>query len=151
MSLPLARPIVHMLSYSPVTARAAVAMPMKKVPASAELKYVFIFISCQWGICGDLQNTIVRLVGSSVSDPSYVFKTVVRPEGTTRITTFPFHGGGTLAPESSAPSNSMGEASRTLVLMLRCETAIRFRSRNSVQCANRDRRHKRGTMILSRS
>ena len=43
----------------------------------------------------------------------------------------------------------MGEASG--VLMLRCETAIRFRSRNSVQCANRDRRHKRGTMILSRS
>jgi|RhiMethySRZTD1v2_1073278.scaffolds.fasta_scaffold52106_4 hypothetical protein len=45
----------------------------------------------------------------------------------------------------------MGEASGTLVLMLQCETAIRFTSRNSVQCANRDRQHKLGTMILSHS
>ena len=31
----------------------AVAMPTKKAPARAELIYVFMFISCQWGICGD--------------------------------------------------------------------------------------------------
>jgi hypothetical protein len=36
-----------MLSYSPVTARAAVAMLMKKVPARAELMHVLMFISCQ--------------------------------------------------------------------------------------------------------
>src|SRR5690349_25032704 len=99
MSLPPARPIVHMLSYSPVTARAAVAMPTKKAPARAELIYIFMFISCQWG-SAEIHNTLVRFVGSSVSDPSYVFVTVVRPEGTTRIMTFPLHGGGTLAPES---------------------------------------------------
>ena len=36
--------------YSPVTARAAVAMPIKKAPARAELIYVFMFISCQWDL-----------------------------------------------------------------------------------------------------
>jgi len=54
------------------------------------------------GSAAILQNTIVRLVGSSVSYTSQVLVTVVRPEGTTRIMTFHSTGGGTLAPESIA-------------------------------------------------
>jgi hypothetical protein len=74
MSLPFARPIVHMLSYSPVTARADVAMPIKKAPARAERTYVLMFISSVRDLRRSFQNTIVHL-GSSVGDGSHVFVT----------------------------------------------------------------------------
>src|SRR5262245_4946424 len=80
MSLPSARPIVHMLLYSPVTARAAVAIPIKKAPASAELIYVFMFYLLSVGdLRRSFQKTIIRL-GSSVGDPSHAFVTI-RHEG----------------------------------------------------------------------
>jgi hypothetical protein len=44
MSLPRARPIVHMLPYSPVSAIAAVAIPSKKAPATAGVMYALTIV-----------------------------------------------------------------------------------------------------------
>src|SRR5262245_40261530 len=78
MSLPSARPIVHMLLYSPVTARAAVAIPIQKAPASAELMYVFMFYLLSVGdLRRSFQNTILRSIGSFVGDRGHAFMTVI--------------------------------------------------------------------------
>src|SRR6476660_6553480 len=44
MSLPRARPIEHMLPYSPVTAKAAVAKPSNKAPAKADVMKLLTMI-----------------------------------------------------------------------------------------------------------
>src|SRR5262245_19031352 len=45
MSLPSASPIVHILLYSPVTAKAAVDMPRQMAPATADIIVFFVTIS----------------------------------------------------------------------------------------------------------
>ena len=80
-------PWVHMLSNSPlVAASVAVARPSTKAAARAELMYVLMLISCQWGVCGDPFRHNCTLVGSSVGDPGHVFVAVlIWLEGATRI------------------------------------------------------------------
>src|SRR5262245_7076807 len=52
MSLPVARPIVHMLLNSPVTAKAAMVIPSKNAPATADLRYALTIVSSFGGLGG---------------------------------------------------------------------------------------------------
>src|SRR5262245_12252386 len=74
MSLPSASPIVHMFLYSPVTARAAVAMPIRKAPARADLMYGLMIISSSGGSAEILFSIqlYAQLVPPSVTEVTYL-------------------------------------------------------------------------------
>src|SRR5689334_21011587 len=86
MSFSDARPIEHMLLNSPVTARAAVAVPSKKAPATADLRYALTMVSSLGGSgVGGLweSHTILKprndFSVTLVPDPRHILTTRMEP------------------------------------------------------------------------
>src|SRR6476619_2965068 len=74
MSWPVARPCVHILPNSPVTAKAAVAKPSRKAPATADLRYALTMVYLL-GVVGFLSPTFLH----PVAQPDATLSHLVTP------------------------------------------------------------------------